>query len=850
MMFKKYLLIMVLSVFAISTFAQSSPKEGIYIDKEGKIRWNKDKKEAFFYGVNYSSPFVFGYRHIKATGQTVEKAIQDDVYHLSRMGLNAFRIHVFDTEMTDSVGNIINNDHLRLFDFLVAELKKRNIKIFITPIAYWGNGYPEKDIPTGSFSFKYGKKRALVEKEAWSAQERYLTQFFTRKNQYTGLTYQDDPDVLATEVNNEPQHSGAQELTTQYINQMVEAIRKTGWKKPVFYNISESPTYASAIVKANVQGHTFQWYPSGLVANHTQKGNFLPHVSEYKIPFDTIPGFANRAKVVYEFDAADIYDSYMYPAMARSFKNAGFQWATMFAYDPMAIADVNTEYQTHYLNLAYTPSKAISMLIASKTFRKEGVKGKLAKDSVFADVTLSAQKSWSVLNNESDFYYSNSTEIKPLNTVKLKHIAGVGSSSVINYTGTGAYFLDEIENGIWRLEVMPDAINIRDPFERASPKKKVTLIDWKQHDMIVDLVGLGTDFSIKGINSGNDYKQFAEGKTFKIAPGTYLLSKNGITKPINPEAKFGVIKLNDFVAPKASADEIFVNHQPQNEISEGENLLIKAKIAGVGEDDVVKVYFQHLNNIWSESKMVSDNSIDFQLSVPANLLKEGLLRYRIVVESKKGKKTFPGNLDTNPGDWDFYSPQAYETSIVRKNAPLELFNANFDRDNVNTYHPDWTNYGLAYVATAAGKQLAIQSTIRKAEKGKFMGWQSYVGSKILARELDLNTFKSIVVQARSTGSVKAKIALITKQAKSYATIINLDSTEKEIEITLNSLKPEDMLLLPRPYPGFQNLFFKSDSKESFNLKDVEKIEVTFGYDLSSDLIGTPVSIEVAKIGLK
>ncbi len=72
--------------------------------------------------------------------------------------------------------------------------------------------------------------------------------------------------------------------------------------------------------------------------------------------------------MVYEFDAGDVMQPIMYPAMARSYRTAGFQWATQFAYDPMATAYANTEYQTHYLNLAYTPSKAISLLIASKHF--------------------------------------------------------------------------------------------------------------------------------------------------------------------------------------------------------------------------------------------------------------------------------------------------------------------------------------------------------------------------------------------------------------------------------------------------------------------------------------------------
>src|SRR5690606_35129908 len=117
--------------------------------------------------------------------------------------------------------------------------------------------------------------------------------------------------------------SGEKSAVTEYINTMVKTVRNTGWKKPVFYNISESPTYSDAVVKADVQGHSFQWYPTGLVANRTQKGNLLPHVHQYTIPFDSIPAFKKRAKVVYEFDAADVFDSYMYPAMARSFRKAG-----------------------------------------------------------------------------------------------------------------------------------------------------------------------------------------------------------------------------------------------------------------------------------------------------------------------------------------------------------------------------------------------------------------------------------------------------------------------------------------------------------------------------------------------
>src|ERR1035437_2603727 len=242
----------------------------VYVDKQGVLRWTKNNTEASFFGVNYTVPFAYSYRAHKALNIDLEKAIQQDVYHLARLGLDAFRVHVWDTEISDTVGNLLENDHLRLFDFLVSELKKRNIKIIITPIAFWGNGYPERDEMTPGFSRKYG------------------------------------PDVIAVELNNEPSHSGPKSGVTNYINRLAAAVRSVGWTKPLYYNISQSPFYADAVVKAAIDGVSFQWYPTGLVANQEVKGNFLPNVDRYTIPFDTILEYRNKSRMVYEFDAADV----------------------------------------------------------------------------------------------------------------------------------------------------------------------------------------------------------------------------------------------------------------------------------------------------------------------------------------------------------------------------------------------------------------------------------------------------------------------------------------------------------------------------------------------------------------
>ena len=38
------------------------------------------------------------------------------------MGVNAYRIHVWDYEITDAEGNLLPNEHLDLFDYLIVKL--------------------------------------------------------------------------------------------------------------------------------------------------------------------------------------------------------------------------------------------------------------------------------------------------------------------------------------------------------------------------------------------------------------------------------------------------------------------------------------------------------------------------------------------------------------------------------------------------------------------------------------------------------------------------------------------------------------------------------------------------------
>ena len=69
---------------------------------------------------------------------------------------------------------------------------------------------------------------------------------------------------------------------------------------------------------------------------------------------------------------------------------------------------------------------------------------------------------------------AGATRSRPAIREALERIVGFESSGVVDYEGTGAYFLDKVRDGVWRLEVYPDEVLVRDPFEQPRPDKIVS----------------------------------------------------------------------------------------------------------------------------------------------------------------------------------------------------------------------------------------------------------------------------------------------------------------------------------------------------------------------------------------
>ncbi|SEJ72929.1 hypothetical protein SAMN04487995_6156 [Dyadobacter koreensis] len=787
-------------IFFVTPVAYSQKSNDVYVDKDGVMRWGNTKEEVKGFGVNYTVPFAYAYRVAKQLNVSPEKAIDDDVYHFSRLGFDLYRVHVWDTEISDTLGNLLVNEHLKLLDYALKKMKDRGIKFVLTPIAYWGNGWPEKDEKTPGFSRKYGKAACLTNPDAIKAQQNYLYQFLNHVNPYTGIAYKNEPDLIAFEISNEPQHGGKASDVTAFINGMVSSMRKTGCKKPVFYNISHSIHLAQGYFDADIQGGTFQWYPTGLQAKHEIMGNLLPNVDDYKIPFAANPRFKQMAKIVYEFDAADVGRSYIYPAMARSFRTAGMQLATHFAYDPTFFAYANTEYDTHYMNLIYTPQKALSLKIASEVFHNIPLYkdfGKFPADTSFGNFRVSYGQDLAEMVTKEKFIYTNHTATIPSNPGALEHISGSGNSSVVKYEGTGAYFLDKLDNGVWRLEVLPDAIWVQDPFGYNSLDKVLAVVNWRQWPMSVRLPDLGDDFEIRPLNKGNDTKSFkTKNQTFNITPGAYLLVKKGVSGKMTASSKWKNITLNEFVAPATTLKKTYVLNSPLKEISAGEDVRVKVQIVSLKQPEAAHMKLFVKGEKPVDLALEHTGGYSYSGTIPPEFLKGDAVKYCILVKENGVEKSYPSEQE-NTKDLNNEQENLFEIRILPKSSPVTLFSAAADHEQL--LRPYLKTSRLNTIPEMGTSELGIQP-----EKAEDYAMRYNFKNNIAGRTSDIPTKTKLVFHGRALNEKPCTIqlALIGKDGSVYGATLNVKPESSAYAVLLEDLKKVDFISLPRPYPGF------------------------------------------------
>ena len=602
------------------------------------------------WGVNYYAPFALDYNELTRRGVDPRSAIRDDVAHFRRLGLDLLRIHCFDRQISRRDGSLADTVHLELLDYLVSVAASNGMRTVLTPIAWYGWG-PMDETARAGFSNLATMREFTSRRDLWPLQVRFLSEFAAHTNRYTGLPYGKDSAIVAFECINEPLYPDGwpQTNVTDYIDTLVDALRAGGATQPVFYNSFGGYNEAAGASKAD--GVSCSAYPLGLLEGHTRLGRQLAKIRESTLkPGDNIAG---KRRMAYEFDAADTLDACLYPAIAKMLRGEGVELAAQFQYDPLALADENRNWHTHYLNLVYTPKKALSFLIAGRAFKsipRGETYAPAERRLTFTSFLVDADHDLSEMATETEYLYSNNPITPPPSPSSLERVYGCGRSSVASSDGSGAYFLDRVRAGVWRLQVYPSVMTVADPFSGTAAKK--TALVPGDVSMHVHLPDLGEAFTVRRI-PGGEIAGEAEGGAVVLAPGDYVLMRNQLAADKAVLSMAREANVPPYVAP---------------EIPEGRaepRILATLPVQWrTGADVPVRVESVFADEIWVDAKSVNNEETrrfryDGRTALPAAMFMAGAWDVAFGAKGRGGRVRFPAkgrlrlDLVDRPDDWNY-----------------------------------------------------------------------------------------------------------------------------------------------------------------------------------------------------
>ncbi|HVG43184.1 MAG TPA: hypothetical protein VM890_00585, partial [Longimicrobium sp.] len=630
----------------------------------------------------------------------------------------------------------------------------------------------------------------------------------------------------------------------------------------LFHNVSQDFRIAEAIRRSTVQGASFGWYPTGLNSGHELRGNYLRTVDDY--PRLRMPELAGRPRLVYEFDSADQLTGYMYPAMVRAFRQGGVQLAAMFAYDMLETASRNLGWQTHRLNLVYTPRKAMSAVIAAEAMRRlprGGDYGPYPWNRSFGPFRVSYEDDLSEMQTPDAFLYAGSTRTMVRDLSSLRRVAGYGSSTLVSYDGEGVYFLDRVRPGVWRLEVYPDAVDVEDPFEMQRRDRIVTRAIHRSQLMMVLLPGLGEDFSVQPITAGNPAPTRANGNQFFVRPGVYVLSAHGPVDRATLPARLGNVGFAEFHAPGPDPLSARVVHRPLPQQLAGRAFDVDARVVTDAPPDSVVFWIRPTGTGWFRPfPMRAVSAYGYRASIPADALREGPHEYVVSVRQGDSTVTFPEGLHRAPSDWDFQAGRVWRTALVRPEVPLRLLRPEEDASLLAFSRiGDGWRQGIFRIATASATgepafHLELPVNVDGIDPEDYTA-SLVVKDRIATRRETVSAATGVRVRLRGIGPrQRLHLTLMEKDGTSWSAPIDIDSTWTERTIPLADFRAARGVKLPQGYPGTWSYRVdppdgRGGAGDAICLAEVERLQLSLRREEGLQVRPGEYGVEVESVAL-
>lgn len=557
--------------------------------RDGVLRY-PDGSEVALWGVNFQTALSWEFSGrlarvgVPPTADALNKISDDNLAEIRALGCDVIRLHLCPSDFSDAEGNVRDSVYLDALDHLMAKAHETGTYVYLTLI----NDMGQRPFPD-TFMAARERQEWLTDPAFVEKTERFILALLSREGRYTNRRYADDPAIAVIEIMNEPGYpdwprlvsdpalaasraafeawkrtSGAgdsdaaaafrlwrHETVASYLARMCAAIRATGSAHPIIWNlnwprfIDGREDVFNAVAASPVDGISFCLYPGQQDTKHPfwanpvnlDDKNYLPFLRDQYLQYDRLrwvlgQRFANKAKVVYEFETFYTQNAFLYPAMARLFRALGAQIAPMWTYCLTPYAEYFSG--SHHLNLYCTPQKAASFAIAAEVFRRSPRLCPYPTDATdeltFDGCTVSATRNLSALLTEDTLMHSRALESLPGPIPPaLRRVLAVGASPVIHYGGTGIYRLDIRADRI-QLAIHPDAEFIRPHWQKQPTKqwsKTCRLDPEARHRFAIRLPGWDTGVSVERIDDQRATPVPNPGPSpdFEAKPGQYVIRR-------------------------------------------------------------------------------------------------------------------------------------------------------------------------------------------------------------------------------------------------------------------------------------------------------------------------------------
>jgi hypothetical protein len=531
----------------------------------------------------------------------------------------------------------------------------------------------------------------------------------------------------------------------------------------------------------------------------------------------------------------------MYPAMVRAYRAGGVQFASMFAYDQLETAPFNLGWQTHFLNLVHSPRKAVSAVIAAEAMRRLPrfqFYGRYPDDTRFGDFRVNYENDLSELIAADAYMNAGPTQTPPRDPKSLNRIVGYGSSPVVAYEGTGAYFLDKVRDGVWRLEVYPDEILVRDPFEQPRPDKIVSRLVYRTWPMQVNLPDLGDHFTATPVTVPQDAQatpRQAGKASVAVEPGIWMLSaQSHIDKASLPE-QIARVGFDEFhVNAPVNYPDLVLSLVPKT-FEAGTPIEIRARVASMVLPDETKLWMRPLGsrNFGAAIAMHRVQGNDY--AADAGMLVPGLYEYAISTTTGGHSTTFPGTAPRQPDEWPFLADTGWSFQVTSPRAPLRLFNPKEDVAQLSFVRPhEVVRNGLFRIVPGGdGGEFALDFGVPDlgADTPDLYAAALYVGDTIEARKADAGEATALSLIFKGHAKHALEVALIEKDGAAWHATIPADGSWQHASVPLRNLKLARSLLIPTPFPGLWDYWraipqHRGGTGDHLHMENVERLELS------------------------